>query len=111
KAWGRQDDIATLLKYDILTLLPQELKGFYSAEAMVSAVEALAPVHFGSGQRGKTSWKICRLTSPWSWLTPLTAPLPRTARYAMLKPSESSLASTLPSASNWAMEIPNSRSA
>jgi hypothetical protein len=23
KAWGRQDDISTLLKYDILTLLPQ----------------------------------------------------------------------------------------
>ena len=41
-----------------------------------------------SGQRGKSGWKSCRLTSPCRRLTPLTAPLPRMARYAMLNGSD-----------------------
>ena len=34
----------------------------------------------GTGHRGNNGANRWRLTSPWSWLTPLTAPAPRTAR-------------------------------
>jgi hypothetical protein len=43
-----------------------------------------------SGQRGNRGRKRRRLTFPCKRLTPLTAPLPRIARYAMLKGSDES---------------------
>ncbi len=53
-----------------------------------------------SGHRGNSAWKIRRLTWPCRRLTPLTAALPRTARYAMLNGSSGSSGSRRPRASS-----------
>src|SRR5213593_1023718 len=51
------------------------------------------------GQRGKSDWKMRRLTWPCRRLTPLIAPLPLMARYAMLNGSFGSSGFSRPSAS------------
>ena len=60
-----------------------------------------------SGQRGKSGWKMCRLTCPCRRLTPLTAPQPRIARYAMLKSSDASSGFRRPSARKSRSDMPS----
>ena len=71
----------------------------------VDAVGHVSDRHFvlpASAERAAR--KSCRLTFPCKRLTPLTAPLPRIARYAMLKLSDESFGFWRPSASkSWSV--------
>jgi len=60
-----------------------------------------------SGQRGKRGRKRRRLTFPCKRLTPFATPLPRIARYAMLKCSDESVGFSRPRASKSLSAMPS----